>query len=69
MRRRHKILLTLGAVLGVMVVAAGLYHWNLKAVNEAYPIFRSLKERFIDLQGVMHFRLRFSALHLPLHFE
>ena len=36
MRRRHKILLTLGAVLGVMVVAAGLYHWHLKAVNEAY---------------------------------
>ena len=36
MRWRHKILLTLGAVLGVMVVAAGLYHWYLKSVNEAY---------------------------------
>ena len=36
MRRRHKILLTIGAVLGMVVVAAGLYHWHLKAVNEAY---------------------------------
>jgi hypothetical protein len=36
MRRRLKILLTLGAVCCVVVVAAALYHWHLKSVNEAY---------------------------------
>ena len=36
MRQRHKILLTLGVMLASVALAAGLYHWHLKAVNEAY---------------------------------
>ncbi len=36
MRRRHKILLTLGVVLASVALVAGLYHGHLKAVNEAY---------------------------------
>ncbi len=36
MRRRHKILLTIGLVFGLMAFVAGLYHLHLKSVNDAY---------------------------------
>ena len=36
MKRGRKILLTLGAALGVAILIPCLYHWHLQAVNEAY---------------------------------